>query len=92
LLEKPGDLRRQAICYGDHRPLLREVIMSRHNAKSARRAVRNATRHVITTIGDLVAAAYEAAPGLGYERSASARRLLTRSPLARQISPRLRFV
>ncbi len=61
------------------------------NAKR-RRAARNAPRQLVTTIGDLISAAYEAVPGIGDQRLERALRLLTRSPLARHINPHLEFV
>jgi hypothetical protein len=51
-----------------------------------------APRRLVTTLGDLISAAYEAAPGLGHQRLEQALTLLTRSPLARHISPHLEFV
>jgi hypothetical protein len=53
---------------------------------------RGAPRRLVTTLGELVAAAYEAAPGMGAQRIEWALTLLTRSPLARHISPRVQFV
>ena len=50
------------------------------------------SRRLVTTIGDLVSAAYEAVPGFGRQRLRGAMVLLTRSPLAERISPQLRFV
>ncbi len=49
-------------------------------------------RRFVTTLGDLVSAAYDAVPGFGRQRLKGALVLLTRSPLARSISPQLRFV
>jgi hypothetical protein len=43
-------------------------------------------RHVVTTVGDLVAAAYECAQGSGTRRLEEAAKLLTESPLARALS------
>ncbi len=58
-----------------------------------RRLARGAgPRRLVTTIGDLVFAAYEAVPGLGPQRIERARALLTRSPLARHLSPHVEFV
>jgi hypothetical protein len=65
--------------------------MKRFGLKSIRRPSPQG-RPVVTTLGDLVAAAYEAVPGLGRDRLVGALRLLTRSPLARSVTPRLRFV
>jgi len=47
---------------------------------------------VVTTLGDVISAAYEAAPGLGNRKLERALTLLTRSPLARQMSPHVEFV
>jgi hypothetical protein len=49
-------------------------------------------RTTVTTLGDLIAAAYNASEGSGLERAERAARLLTASPLARRCSRRLRFV
>jgi len=49
-------------------------------------------RRLSTTLGELISAAYEAVPGLGTQRIERALRLLTRSPLARHISPHVEFV
>jgi hypothetical protein len=53
---------------------------------------RLAAKPLVTTLGDLVSAAYDAVPGFGRQRAKGALRLLTRSPLARALSPQLRFV
>ncbi len=53
---------------------------------------RGAPRRLVTTLGDLISAAYEAVPGIGTQRLERALRLLTRSPLARHISPHVEFV
>jgi hypothetical protein len=55
-------------------------------------AKRNAPRRLVTTLGELIFAAYEAVPGLGPQRVEQARTLLTRSPLARHLSPHVEFV
>jgi class 3 adenylate cyclase len=55
---------------------------------------KNLSRHprtVITTIGDLVTAAFDAAGGDGPERNERAAALLCSSPLARRLSRQLRF-
>jgi hypothetical protein len=49
-------------------------------------------RQLSTTLGELISAAYEAVPGFGTQRLERALRLLTRSPLARHISPHVEFV
>jgi hypothetical protein len=48
-------------------------------------------RRVVTTLGDLIAAAYEAA-GPGQERLDRAAQILTRSPLAKAMNRHLEFV
>ncbi len=58
----------------------------------SRNKKRGAHRKLVTTLGELVAAAYEAVPGLGQERLERARLLLTRSPLARALHPQLQFM
>jgi hypothetical protein len=63
------------------------------NAKSGRKTSKRGTpRRLVTTLGDLISAAYEAAPGIGPQRMERTLRLLTRSPLARHISPHVEFV
>ncbi len=49
-------------------------------------------RRLVTTLGELISAAYEAVPGFGAARVERARTLLTRSPLARHLSPHVEFV
>jgi hypothetical protein len=51
-----------------------------------------APRRLVTTLGELISAAYDAVPGMGTQRIERALRLLTRSPLARHISPHVEFV
>jgi hypothetical protein len=53
---------------------------------------RSAPRRLVTTLGDLISAAYEAAPGMGTQRLERALTLLTRSPLARRLTPHVVFV
>ena len=53
---------------------------------------RSAPRRLVTTLGDLITTAYDAAPGIGSQRIERALTLLTRSPLARHISPHVEFV
>jgi len=55
-------------------------------------AKRGTPRRLATTLGDLISAAYEAVPGIGTQRLERALTLLTRSPLARHISPHVEFV
>lgn len=62
------------------------------NGKERRRQLQRAPQQLVTTLGDLISAAYEAVPGIGNQRLERALRLLTRSPLARHISPHLEFV
>ncbi len=52
---------------------------------------RSAPRALVTTLGDLISAAYDAAPGVGSQRLRLAMALLTRSPLARQLHPHVVF-
>lgn len=63
--------------------------MKTRAGRSARRA---APRRLVTTLGELIAAAYEAVPGMGTQRIERALTLLTRSPLARHINPHVEFV
>lgn len=58
----------------------------RENRKSS------SPRRLSTTLGELISAAYEVVPGFGTQRLERALRLLTRSPLARHISPHVEFV
>ncbi len=61
--------------------------------KAPRRPNRKSrARPVVTTVGELISAAYEAVPGIGEKRLERALRLLTRSPLARHLSPHVEFV
>jgi hypothetical protein len=60
--------------------------------KSRRSAVAKLPRKIVTTIGDLIAAAYEAADGLGTQRTERAAALLSASPLARRLNRQLLFV
>lgn len=53
---------------------------------------KKAPRRLVTTIGDLISAAYDAVPGMGTQRIERALTLLTESPLARHISPHVEFV
>lgn len=45
-----------------------------------------------TTVGDLIAAAYDVSEGTGRQRAERAAQLLTDSPLARRCSRRVLFV
>jgi hypothetical protein len=60
--------------------------------KSRRNAVAKLPRKIVTTLGDLIAAAYEATDGLGTQRIERAAELLSASPLARRLNRQLRFV
>ncbi len=62
---------------------------TRNGSKSPKHG---APRRLVTTLGDLISAAYDAAPGIGSQRMERALTLLTRSPLARHISPHVEFV
>jgi hypothetical protein len=59
---------------------------------SRRRRKPNASRRLVTTLGELISAAYEAAPGIGETRRQRTLELLTRSPLARHMTPHVEFV
>jgi hypothetical protein len=52
----------------------------------------SAPRAMVTTIGDLISAAYDAVPGAGAKKVERALQLLTRSPLSRQLHPHVVFV
>ena len=52
----------------------------------------NVSRRLVTTLGELISAAYEVVPGIGDQRIERALQLLERSPLARSISPHVEFV
>lgn len=49
-------------------------------------------RRIVTTLGDLICAAYDASEGFGSQRLERAAVLLSSSPLARRMSRQLRFV
>lgn len=49
-------------------------------------------KRFVTTLGDVISAAYEAVPGFGDKKLERALTLLTRSPLARHMSPHVEFV
>jgi hypothetical protein len=63
-----------------------------NNRSRPRNSKRSAPRRLVTTLGELIAAAYETAPGIGAQRLERALTLLTRSPLARHMSPHVEFV
>ncbi len=60
--------------------------------RARRKTAAGLPRHVATTLGDLISAAYEAADGFGSQRLERAAVLLTSSPLARRMSRHLQFV
>jgi hypothetical protein len=60
--------------------------------KSRTNAVAKLPKKIVTTLGDLISAAYEAAEGFGPQREERAAVLLSASPLARRMSRQLRFV
>jgi hypothetical protein len=49
-------------------------------------------KRLVTTVGDVISAAYEAAPGFGNRKLQLALALLTRSSLARHMTPHVEFV
>lgn len=53
---------------------------------SRRKRISRLPHRIVTTVGDLVAAAYESAHGSGSRRLEEAAQLLTQSPLARSLS------
>jgi hypothetical protein len=53
---------------------------------------RTIPRATITTLGDLISAAYDAVPGAESQKLMPALALLTRSPLARALHPHVEFV
>jgi len=57
-----------------------------------RNAVAKLPKKIVTTLGDLISAAYEAAEGFGPQKEERAAALLTRSPLARRLNRQLQFV
>jgi len=59
--------------------------------QSANRAGKG-KRRVVTTLGDVISAAYEVVPGFGDKKLERTLTLLTRSPLARHMSPHVVFV
>jgi hypothetical protein len=60
--------------------------------KNHRRTVARLPGRVVTTLGDLISAAYEATDGFGSQRLDRAVELLSESPLARRLSRQLYFV
>jgi hypothetical protein len=60
--------------------------------KKSAHSTRRSPRAMVTTIGELISAAYETVPGAGAQKLERALKLLTRSPLARQLHPHVVFV
>ena len=60
--------------------------------KTRRQMVAKLPARIVTTLGDLISAAYEAADGFGTQRIDRAAQLLSESPLARKMSRHLQFV
>lgn len=60
--------------------------------RTERTGIAGIEKHVVTTLGDLISAAYEVVPGMGDKKLERALELLTRSPLARHMSPHVEFV
>ena len=59
---------------------------------SRREAVARLPRKFVTTLGDLISAAYEAADGFGSQKLERAAELLSSSQLARRMNRQLRFL
>ena len=59
--------------------------------RNTRKQIARFPRRIATTLGELIAAAYEVA-GPGQERTDRAAYLLTRSPLSRAMNRNLQFV
>jgi hypothetical protein len=66
--------------------------MKDRGRRRRRHSLSSTPRRMVTTLGELISAAYEAVPGIGDQRLERALNLLTRSPLARSISPHVEFV
>ena len=64
--------------------------MTKNSRRSSSKLSRS--RGLAVTLGDLISAAYEAAPGAGDQKLERAMRLLTQSPLARHLHPHVEFV
>jgi hypothetical protein len=65
-----------------------EIMTHRRTGHAASRL----PKRIVTTLGDLISAAYDASEGFGMQRLERAADLLTRSPLARRMSRQLQFV
>jgi hypothetical protein len=55
-------------------------------------AVAKLPKRIVTTLGDLIAAAYDAAGGFGPQAEERALVLLSAAPLARRMNRQIRFV
>jgi len=64
----------------------------KNTRKATNGSRRSVPRRLVTTLGELISAAYDAVPGFGTQREERALVLLTRSPLARHMSPHVVFV
>jgi hypothetical protein len=60
--------------------------------RSPRSAVAKLPKQIVTTLGDLVSAAYEAADGFGRQRIERAASILSAPQLTRRMSRQLKFV
>ncbi len=60
--------------------------------KSRRHAVAKLPKKIVTTLGDLITAAYDAADGFGRQKIEQAANILQAPPLARRMNRQLRFV
>ncbi len=60
--------------------------------KTLRPTTRKTPKRIVTTLGDLISAAYDAADGLGLQKLERAAEILTAAPLARRMSRQLQFV
>ena len=60
--------------------------------KSRRSAVAKLPKHIVTTLGDLISAAYDAADGFGKQTVERAAQILTNGAVARRLSRQLQFV
>jgi len=57
-----------------------------------RQAVAKLPKKIVTTLGDLITAAYDAADGFGRQKLEQAASILQAPPLARRMNRQLRFV
>ena len=49
-------------------------------------------KRIVTTLGDLISAAYDVADGFGVQKLERAAKILTATPLARRLARQLQFV